>query len=66
MEEKKSGSSATRAKNKWNKANYDTIALTVPKGQKELITEAAKKAGKSRNAFVYEAVMEKLERENMK
>lgn len=65
MEEKKSGNSATRAKNKWNKENYDSFLLTsIPKGKAKEWTEIAKELGyKSRNEMIVAAVEEKIRRE---
>lgn len=54
----------TKANNRWNIKSYDRVEFTVPKGEKLLITEAAKKAGVSTNAFIKEAVKEKMERNN--
>ena len=58
------GTSATRAKNKYQAANYDRINLVVPKGQKEIIRAAAESAGSaSLNEFVLKAIEEKMERD---
>ena len=43
--------------------SYDRIALIVPKGEKEKLQAFAKAQNKSLNAFVVEAVREKMERE---
>lgn len=59
----KKGSSATRAKNKYNAANYDRLYPVVPKGRKAVYEEAAKAAGMSLNEFVVEALEEKVERD---
>jgi len=60
MEEKKRNP-ATRAKQKYNSANYDQVKLTVPKGQRDVIDAAAERSGLSRNAFILEAIKEKME-----
>ena len=59
------GSSATRAKNKWNKENYDSFLLTsIPKGKAEEWTRIAKELGyKSRNQMIISAIEEKIGRE---
>ena len=64
-EEKAGGTPATRAKNKWNKNNYDSFLLTsIPKGRAEEWTEIAKELGyKSRNQMIVAAVEEKIKRE---
>ncbi|MEK8132355.1 transcriptional regulator [Paenibacillus filicis] len=59
MDEKK-GTAATRAKDKYNAANYDQVKFTVKKGERERIDEAAVRLGLSRNAFILEAIEEKL------
>ena len=43
-----------RAVHKYVKNNYDRLELSVPKGEKEEIQQAAKQAGQSVNAYVYE------------
>lgn len=64
-EEKKGGKPATRAKNKWNKENYDSILLTsIPKGRAEEWTRIAKELKyKSRNQMIVSAVEEKIKKE---
>ena len=53
---------ATKYKNDFQKEKYDRIIVNVPKGQKVKIDEEAKKRGyKSLNAFVVEAIKEKLD-----
>ena len=45
-EEKAGGTPATRAKNKWNKNNYDSFLLTsIPKGMAEEWKKIAKELG---------------------
>lgn len=62
-ENKTGGKPATRAKNKWNKENYDSFLVTVPTGEKAEIDKVAKKQGyKSRNEFVVAAIEEKKAR----
>ncbi len=58
------GSSATRAKNKYNEKNYDSLRIVVSKGKKDIIKNHAKNKGKSVNGFVNEAIDEKMERDN--
>lgn len=45
---------------------YDRISIVFPKGHKDKMKEIAGRQGKSLNAFVVEAVNEKMERENDK
>lgn len=63
MEERK-GTSATKAKNKYNTANYDRLYPYVKKGRKVVYEEAAKKAGVSLNDYIVTALEEKLARDN--
>lgn len=49
-----------KATNKYITKNYDRINLTLPKGKKAEIQTAAEAAGKSVNAFINEAIEEKL------
>lgn len=69
MEEKKTypiprGAAATKAKNKHRNANYDRAELALPKGMKAVITQEAKTAGLSFNAYIETAVKEKYHREH--
>lgn len=54
---------ATQYKNDFNKEKYDRIPLTVPKGEKAILTEKSKQLGyKSLNSFIIDAIKEKLEK----
>ena len=53
---------ALKVQNDWIKNTYDRINLTVPKGDKEKIAVAAAAAGQSVNAFINEAIKEKMEK----
>lgn len=64
MEDKK-GNASTRAKNKYNAANYDRLYPYVAKGRKEIYEKAAKNLGVSLNDFIIKAIEEKIERENL-
>lgn len=46
------GTSATKAKNKYNDKAYDAIPLRVKKGYKEVIQEKAKSMGLSVNSYI--------------
>jgi uncharacterized protein (DUF1778 family) len=59
------GKASTRAKDKYNAANYDQVKLWVKKGDRERIDAAAKAVDMSRNAFILEAIEEKMKRENV-
>ena len=51
MEEQK-GKASTRAKNKYNAANYDSLRIVVPKGRKQAVEAHAKRKGESVNGLV--------------
>ena len=57
--EKKTGTAATKAKNKYNAANYELLYPFVKKGKKERYQKAAEAAGFSLNEFM-EKAMDKL------
>ena len=50
--------------NKYVKNNYDRINVTFPKGQKEVIMQAAEAAGESVNGYIKKAVNQRMERDN--
>jgi len=50
------GNAATRAKNKYNSQNYDSIRLVVPKGRKPKILAVAEAAEDSLNSYITKAI----------
>jgi hypothetical protein len=54
--EKKQGTAATKAKNKYNAANYDRLSPFVRKGKKDRYRAAAEAAGYSLNEFMEKAM----------
>lgn len=64
MENSDKGSSATRAKNKYNRKNYDQYLLTLKKGEKERYQQIARSKDVSLNSFIIEAIEEKIQRES--
>lgn len=50
--------------NKYVKANYDRVNVTMPKGKKEVIKAHAETRGESVNAFIGRAIDETMERDN--
>ena len=54
--EKKTGTAATKAKNKYNAANYDRLSPFVKKGKKESFWAAPEAAGYSLNEFMEKAM----------
>ena len=53
------GHAATVAKNKYREKKYDRAELSLPRGMKATIKEAAKEQGLTFNGYVVEAVKEK-------
>ena len=52
-----------KANRKWNENNLERIYLTVKKGQKAIIEDNAKKNNQSLNAYINQAIQEKMERD---
>lgn len=52
-----------RAVQKYVKNNYDRVLLTLPKGKREEIRKYAEMEDKSMNAFIIQAVEEKISRD---
>lgn len=48
---------------KYNAANYDTVYLRVPKGEKDRIKDHADSIGESLNGFILQAIRERMERD---
>lgn len=48
---------------KWDAANLDRLSIALPKGKKAEIQAAAGQAGTSVNAYIAEAIEQRLERE---
>ena len=51
-----------KAVTKYVKEKYDRIMLTMPKGKRDTIKEAANANKESTNAFILQAVDERIER----
>lgn len=43
---------------RWDRANLDRLSVAFPAGSKDVIQDAAERAGKSMNRFIVDAVME--------
>ena len=52
---------ATEYKNKFNAENYDRYSLMLPRGTKEKIKAAADAAGLSVNAYINQAIAERMQ-----
>lgn len=57
------GTSATRAKRKYNAKTYERLEITVKAGEKEKIKQRAGKIGKSINAYITDLIYEDMEKE---
>lgn len=60
MRERKTAADQFRRQNNFIKSKYDRYSLTMPKGKKEKVIEAAKKAGISTNEFINAAIDEMM------
>lgn len=60
-----SSDATRRAVAKFHKEKVDTIAFRVPKGEKDKLKDIAERVGLSLNAFIGEAVKEKIEKEGL-
>lgn len=56
----KAGKPATKAKNKYNAANYDSLRIVVPKGRKQAVEARAVQHGESVNGFVNRLLREDM------
>ncbi|HEX2938877.1 MAG TPA: antitoxin [Ruminiclostridium sp.] len=56
------GKATTKAKDKYNAKAYEDIRLRVKNGEKTPIEAAAKAASMSTNAYILQAIKEKMER----
>lgn len=56
------GTTRTNANRRYTQKAYDRIEFTVKKGQKAVIIAAAQAAGMSTNAFIKEALAEKMQK----
>ncbi len=64
MRNKRSGKTSAASKNKYNAKAYDRIVIFLPKGEKDSVKTAADVAGQSMNAYIKQAIAERMEREN--
>lgn len=55
--------STAESRKKWNKENYDTILVNIPKGKKEDFKEKCAKEGISMNSFFNNAIQDFLDRD---
>ena len=57
------GKTSSTVKDRYNAKAYDDIKVRVAKGSRENIRQAAARAGQSVNAYILQAVRERMERE---
>ena len=62
-DDKKISKAQQKAVQKYVKNNYDRVVVTFPKGRRDDVKECASRAGVSMNAYIVQAVAEKMERE---
>ncbi len=62
-EESKTSKAQQKAVQKYVKANYDRVVVTLPKGKREVIKEYASRCGESMNAFIVRAVNQAMEQD---
>lgn len=52
------------ANKRYSDKAYDRINIAIPKGRKKIIRQAAERAGQSVNAYVQQAIQERMQRES--
>ena len=57
------GRTSNESKAKYNSKTYDRVNLAIPKGQKSDIKVEADKVGQSLNAYITQAIIERMERD---
>ena len=60
MEQKKNTPARVQANNRYGNKAYDRINIAVKKGEKERIQSYAAQQGKSLNAYIVEAIYDKI------
>lgn len=53
-------------KTAYNKTAYDRIQLYIPKGERDEIRKQADQLGESLNAFIYRAIVERMQKSTVK
>lgn len=57
------GTSATRAKNRYNAKMYERLNIVIKAGEKEKIKKRAEELGKSINAYITDLIYEDMKKE---
>lgn len=65
MEKKQNKNSAKKIayNNRWTNERFDRIGIAIPAGGKKRVQDAAAAAGQSVNAYVAQAINERIERD---
>lgn len=56
------GKTSTASKAKYNAKNYDRLAITVKKGQRDRIRDYAERNGESINSYINRLISEDMEK----
>lgn len=64
MRNKRSGKTSSASRNKYNAKAYDRIVIFLPKGEKDGVKAAADAAKQSMNAYIKQAIAERMESES--
>lgn len=57
------GKTSNTVKDRWNRQNYDSLLIRLPKGKKEIIQNFAQSIGESVNGFINRAIDEAMKEE---
>ncbi len=58
------GKTSNTVKDRWNRQNYDSLLIRLPKGKKEIIQNFAQSVGESVNGFINRAIDEAMKEED--
>lgn len=58
------GKTSNTVKDRWNRQNYDSLLIRLPKGKKERIQNFAQSIGESVNGFINRAIDEAMKEED--
>ena len=58
------GKTSNTVKDRWNRQNYDSLLIRLPKGKKERIQNFAQSIGESVNGLINRAIDEAMKEED--
>lgn len=58
------GKTSNTVKDRWNRQNYDSLLIRLPKGKKERIQNFAQSIGESVNGFINRSIDEAMKEED--